>query len=167
MDKEILKLMNNINYGYIDKQKKIHEEIDEFFSDNYILQSPKELEKNKYGVCWDQVELERHYFEKYNFNIKTYFIVYYDNDKCPTHTFLVYEKNNKYYWFEHSWNRFRGIYEYGNLDKLLLDVKNKYIKYELENNYNKDNLIIYEYTKPEYNIGVLEFYKHCEKGKKI
>ena len=164
---EIMNLMNNINYGYIDINNNKYTIIDESFSNNYILQSPLEVINNKIGVCWDQVELERYYFKDSNYNIKTYFIVYYDNDKCPTHTFLTYNKYNKNYWFEHSWEIFKGIHEYNSLNNLLLDVKDKFIKYELNSIYNKDHLVIYEYTKPNYHINVQEFYRHCENGKKI
>ena len=118
---EIMDLMNNIEYGYVDKEgRKYTKEFDDF-ADLYILQTPKEIEKSKVGVCWDQVELERYYFKGNDWNIKTYFLVYYDGDKCPTHTFLTFEKNNKYYWFEHSWERFRGIHEYESLKKELAE----------------------------------------------
>ena len=161
---EIMNLMKNIEYGWIDKNKTKHTIIDETYSDNYILQSPKEVIKNQIGVCWDQVELERYYFKGNDYNIKTYFIVHYDNNKCPTHTFLTFEKNNKYYWFEHAWEKFRGIHEYNTQKELLIDIKDKFIKYELNNNYIKENIILREYKKPKYHITVQEFYKYCENG---
>ena len=164
---EIMNLMENIEYGWMDKQGSKHKIVDENYSDNYILQSPNEIIKNKVGVCWDQVELERHYFKGNDWNIKTYFIVHYDKAKCPTHTFLTFEKDNKYYWFEHSWERFKGIHEYNSLKDLLINVRDKFIKYELNNNYNKNNLCIYNYKKPKFRLNVLEFYKHCENGNNI
>lgn len=164
---EIMALMQNIKYGWLDKNGNKHDIVDASFSCDYILQSPKEIIKNKVGVCWDQVELERYYFEGKDWNIKTFFIIHYDTDKCPTHTFLTFEKNNKYYWFEHSWEMFRGIHEYNTLKELLLDIQNKFIKYELNNNYNKNNLCIYNYSKPKYHLNVIEFCNHCERGLKI
>lgn len=164
---EVMDLMKNIEYGWIDKNNSRHTIVDETYSDNYVLQSPKEIIKNKIGVCWDQVELERYYFKGNDWNIKTYFIVHYDNDKCPTHTFLTFEKDNKYYWFEHSWLVFKGIHEYNSLKNLLVDVRDKFVKYELNNNYNKNNLCIYNYKKPKFYLNVLEFYKHCESGVNI
>lgn len=164
---EIMDLMQNIEYGWVDKSNIKHVKIDNAFSDNYKLQSPLEIIKNKLGVCWDQVELERYYFKGNDCNIKTYFLVHYDGDKCPTHTFLTYEKNNKYYWFEHSWERFRGIHEYLSLKEMLLDIKNKFIKYELNNTYQEENLVLHEYKKPKFNISVQEFYSHCDSGKYI
>ena len=164
---EIMNLMENIEYGWIDKNNNKYNVVDESYSDNYILQDTKEIIKNKIGVCWDQVELERYYFKGNDWNIKSYFIVHYDNDKCPTHTFLTFEKNDKYYWFEHAWERFRGIHEYQTQKELLFDVKNKFIKYELNNNYEKNNLIIYNYKKPKYHLNTQEFYRHCESGHHI
>ena len=165
-ENKIMKLMNMINYGWIDRKGIKHTTDFERFSDEYILQSPEEVIKNKIGVCWDQVELERKYLKNY-ISVKTFFIVHYDNDRCPTHTFLTFEKGNKYYWFEHSWEDFRGIHEYNSIKELLVDIQNKFIQFELNNKYVKDNLIIYEYSKPKYNISVQEFYNHCENGKII
>ena len=163
----IIDELSKIEYGWLDKNNNIQKEVNNLFSDNYILQSPEQVIKNKVGVCWDQVELERELFEKKNIKFNTYFIVHYDNDKCPTHTFLIYENNNKYYWFEHSWEKFKGIHEYKNELEALKDIKEKFIKYELNNKYNPMNLCIYKYNKPKYGISCLEFYKHCEKGKNL
>lgn len=153
--------MKDIEYGWVDKNNHKYSIIDDTFSNKFILQSPSEVIKNKVGVCWEQVELERYYFNSHNSNVKTYFIVYDDGNKCPTHTFLTYEKNNKFYWFEHSWERFRGIHEYNSLNELLDDVKEKFIKYELSDKCVLKNLMLYEYKKPKYHISVQEFYNHC------
>lgn len=165
---DVMNFMNNIKYGYVSNDGIIHKEVDSDFN-NYRLQSPSELMNSCYGVCWDQVELERYLFKDIYKDVKTYFIVHYDDEKCPTHTFLVYENNNKYYWFEHSWEICRGIHEYNSIDILLDDVKNKFVFHELDNDYDIDNLCIYEYGEfPNYNdIGIKEFYKHCENSKKI
>lgn len=158
---EIMGLMKDIEYGWVDEQNNKYMKVDDSFKDKYILQSPKNILKSKVGVCWDQVELERYFFKNYVPSVKTFFIVYDDNDKCPTHTFLTFEKNNKFYWFEHSWEIFRGIHEYTSLNQLLLDIKNKFVSSELHGNYEKTNLYIYEYLKPKYHIGTQEFFNHC------
>ena len=164
---EIMDLMKEIEYGWIDKNNNRHSIVGESYSDNYTLQSPNEVIKNKIGVCWDQVELERYYFKGNDWNVKTYFLVHYDGNKCPTHTFLTFEKNNKIYWFEHSWERFKGIHEYNSIKELLFDIRDKFIKYELNNNYNSLGLVLHEYKKPKYHISVQEFYNHCDYGKYI
>ncbi len=164
---EIMDLMKEIEYGWIDKNNNKHSVVDESYSDNYILQSPNEVMKNKIGVCWDQVELERYYFKGNDWNVKTYFLVHYDGNKCPTHTFLTFEKNNKIYWFEHSWEKFKGIHEYNSIKELLFDIRDKFIKYELNNNYNSSSLVLHEYKKPKFHISVQDFYNHCDYGKYI
>lgn len=161
---EIMDFMNEIEYGWIDQNLNKHSLVNERFSENYRLQTPKEVMKNKIGICWDQVELERYYFKGYDGNIKTYFLVYYDDKNCPSHTFLTFEKNNKIYWFEHSYKEFRGIHEYDSLKELLNDAKNKFILDQLPKNYNKEKLVIHEYQKPLSHLKVIDFYKHCDEG---
>ena len=137
---EIMKLMNQIEYGWIDKDKIKHDTFDVSFEKNYFLQSPKELIQNQIGVCWDQVELERFYFK-------------------DSHL-----KNGKFYWFEHSWEMYKGIHEYSSEKDLLRDVLQKFIDFDaiLE----PQNIVLYEYEKPQYHLSVMDFYNHCEHGKK-
>ena len=159
--------MNGIEYGYLDINENLHFGVDEDFDSLYKLQSPKETLNNKVGVCWDQVELERYLFEKENIEFKTYFIVYYSENICPTHTFLIYNIDNNYYWFEHSWEKYRGIRKYNSENNALKDIKEKFINDELNNKYDDTNLFIFKYTKPRYRISVLEFYHHCENGEEV
>ncbi len=163
---EIMELMKNIEYGFVDKERNKYKVVDDKYQNNYILQSPNEVIKNKIGLCLDQVELERYYFKSSDLNIKTYFIVY-DDNMYKAHTFLTFEKNNKYYWFEHSWGKFMGIHEYISLKELLLDIKLKFIRYELDNNYNKEKFTLYEYKRPKYHVSLKEFCNHCSSGKLI
>ena len=164
---KIMSLMDEINYGWVDKNGSKHVDDFDTFSTDYVLQSPQELIKSKLGVCWDQVELERYYFQESFEDVKTYFIVHYDNAKSPTHTFLVFKKDNYYYWFEHSWEMFRGIYKFHSLRELLSNVREKFIKTTLYDKYIKENLVIYEYNKPKFNISVQEFFDHCDNGKYV
>lgn len=163
----IFEIMNKIEYGYFDIYNVVHNDIDDNFSKFYKLQTPQETLKNGIGVCWDQVELERYLFSSNKIEFKTYFIVHYDEDKCPTHTFLIYKDNNNYCWFEHSWSKYKGIHIYTSEEEALKDVKEKFIKDELDNKYNYMNLCIYEYSKPKFGINVLDFYKHCENSKNV
>lgn len=166
---KIMDLMNLIEYGFkgengeniINNSKKWDEE----FFDFYYLQTPEELLKTRCGVCWDQVELERKLFEDNGINCKTYFIYIVDNDMLPSHTFLVYENDNKYYWFEHSWEKYRGIHEYKSEIELLLDVKEKF---KNDNCTGEDSfLYIYEYNKPKEHITCSMFYSYIETQKII
>lgn len=163
---EIMRLMDKINYGWVDKDNNPHTKLQDMIK-MYKLQSPEELIKSKVGVCWDQVELERYYFKEKNIEIKSYFIVYYDGGKCPCHTTMSFEDNGKYYWFEHAWAMHKGIKEFDNEESLLEEVEKCFIELELKNGYDKDKLFIYNYSKPNSHIGTLEFYEHAMKGKLV
>lgn len=162
---ETMDIMNNIEYGWVDKNKNIHNYHEKIDNNTYILQSPNEIIKNKVGICFDQVELERSCLKNTNLNIKTYFIAHYEKDNYKTHTFLTFEKDNNFYWFEHAWEKFKGINKYKTQNELLKDVLRKFIKYGLKN--QKENTIIREYKKPKSHISIDEFLKHCEKEEKI
>ena len=50
---------------------------------------------------------------------------------------------------------------------MLLDIRDKFIKHELNNDYVSKNLVLHEYKKPKYHISVQEFYNHCDYGRYI
>lgn len=163
---EIMKLMDEINYGWVDKEGNPHTKLANMI-EMYMLQTPEELIKNKVGVCWDQVELERYYFKEKGIDIKSYFIVYYDGKKCPCHTTMSFELNGKFYWFEHAWAMHKGIKEFDTEEELLEEVKKHFIELELKDGYDKNILFIYEYSKPKDHIGSIEFYENAMKGKLV
>lgn len=155
-------MTQNIHYGYLGKNKKIYteenrKEFDENWLKEYKLESPQELLTTHYGTCWDEVELERDWFTKHNYEIKTIFIWFDINEtnNLPTHTFLVYKENNKWYWFEKG-----GIGEFSKLEYLLDYVKENHYKHA--KNFGatpeiKKQIKFYEYSRPPYNIGVDEY----------
>ena len=80
--KLVLDKMNDIKYGFVDNNKNIYPEDKDDWDNNfgikYHLQDPKTLINTKYGVCWDQVELERYYLKskKLNGRIKPSFFFF-------------------------------------------------------------------------------------------
>ena len=168
---EIMNIMNEITYGFKDHNDNNIMETDqkkwdnEFYSFYYLL-TPEELLEKKCGVCWDQVELERKLFLDNNISIKTFFI-YLDNGKdLPSHTFLIFKQNNKYYWFEYAWSTYKGIHEYENEEELLNDVILKFKCDHKEINKNT-KLYLYEYEKPNSHISCEEFYNYIKTQKLI
>ena len=92
--------LNSIEYGFKDKNGNNlinSERWDKDFYKFYFLLSPEELLSSKCGVCWDQVELERKLFNDANIDCDTYFIYIDDNENLPSHTFLTFQLNDKYY----------------------------------------------------------------------
>lgn len=160
----ILKLMDNIQYGWVDKDGSKHERLDSSRYSDHRLQSPEETLKSGVGVCWDEVELERYYFEKLGVKCQTYFIAYYDGKNNPSHTFLTFEDNGKYCWFEHSSWRQKGIYWYESERELLQDFWNRYLIDHSDEIVDDQNLRMYQYEKPESGISYSDFFEHCEGG---
>ena len=81
--KDIDAKMSLIQYGWVDNAGAKHADMAEF-AEKYILQMPDELLKSRLGVCWDQVELQRKLFNDCGIAVRSFFIVHYDEDKCPT-----------------------------------------------------------------------------------
>ena len=168
----ILNKMNDIKYGFADENKNIYsdneENWDNHFQSKYFLQSPELLIKTKFGVCWDQVELERYYLEIDHIPYHSYFMINYDGKIFPTHTFIIANDDKNYYWLEHSWEPHQGIHKYKSLNESLLSIEDTFNqmlkrKYNISNDYTT----VYQYTKPNYHITAKEFMKHCESSNKI
>jgi len=164
---ELLEVMKDFKYGYIDCNGRVYDVVDDKFSSRYLLQSPDDLLKNKVGICWDLVEFERNFFEKNNIKVETYFMAYYDNNNNPSHTFLVYEEGGKFIWFEFSMIRFRGIHVFNSKEELFQDVIRKFRRVNDLDSIVYKNLCLYNYEKPECGLNGVDFYKHCEKSEMI
>lgn len=141
---ELLKLMTSIKYDNFTDEK------------DYIVKTPYELLKSKKGVCYDQVELERVLFNRIGFEYKTFFAYSGDVTDNPTHTFLIFEDKGKYFWFENSWQSYRGIHgPFKSYNK----AKN-YVVNKLEKDWNRD-VLIKEYKSFNYSgMNLNDFSKH-------
>lgn len=151
--KQLLNIMKDIEYD-----NKTNDE-------NYIVKTPSQLIKIKSGICYDQVEFERVYFEKHKYQYKTYFAYEKEPvDDNPTHTFLIFKENNQYFWFENAWESYRGVH---GLFKSYNDAL-KFVSIQFKKSDNWENVNILEYNKIKLGINVMQFYKHIfEIGKKI
>lgn len=175
---ELLEYMKtNVRYGFISKSGKIYNNPDSNdWNDWYskcIVQTGKEVLYSCTGTCWDQVELERFWFENNNYVIKTYFICFdvdYENN-YPTHTFLLFKNNGKWYWFEHAWLDQMGIHEFNSEKEVLDYIMQKFfeaaINDELATKEDRKLVACYEYTKLDRSLSVEEYIKHATKVKII
>ena len=171
---DLVNFMDNIMYGFVGKNgKKYTQQDKEWGQDWYsqcVVQPGEDLLRTRCGTCWDQVELERDWFEKHNYEFKTIFIWFGipEPSNYPTHTFLAFKDNNKWFWFEHSFAAYRGIFEFNSLKELIEHVKLKQLEYAIESGVAKKEdikmLKSYEYTKPKANLGVDEYIKHVTKN---
>lgn len=142
----------------------------------YGLASPDYLLTYGIGHCWDQVELERDWFTKHNYEFKTNFIWFlfdYDNN-YSTHTYLIYKDKitNEYCLFEHADYDNRGIHRFKSYKEAVIFQMNKHIEYNkkqgnLINEEVLSHLHIYEYIKPKYGINMIEFLDNILESKDI
>ncbi|MBS7021414.1 MAG: hypothetical protein KH135_06165 [Firmicutes bacterium] len=86
------------------------------------------------------------------------------NSSLPTHTFLIYYKDNKWHWFEHSFEAHRGIHKFNSEKELIENVKMRQLEYAIKIGsatlQDKEFIKCYEYTKPVPNLGVDDYLYH-------
>ena len=147
---DILKITSKIKYDDFTNFKK------------YLIKSPENMLKIKEGICYDLVELERYLFNKINYECKTFFAY----QKLPindqTHTFLVYKEDNKYHWFESSWESYRGVHgrPFNSYESAC-----KYVSKQLKESSKWKNVNIVEYNKFNYkNMNILQFAEYIIKN---
>lgn len=166
---------NNIKYGWIDQKGNKHSGIND--AQDYSLQSPQELMNSELGICWDRTELYRAYFQNMtNLKYETYYLLYDDNNSCPSHSILVYYKDKKVFWFEPMFQSnecyYSGIHEYNNIDELLMDFKRVWINSSIINKsipaeFIEEKVYIYRYTTPQYHINGYQMREHINNSEQI
>lgn len=149
---ELYEYMSDIEYAWMDQQGKFHTEMVPEIYENYSAMSPEEVKKYRKGICMDQSEFARDWFEKNNYEVKLMVIQIERDDSAPGHQFLIYKDNNKYYWFEHAWFNEKGIHEYNSYEELIEDIKNKFIKQNDVTEQELCDVEIFEQVKYPYHI---------------
>ena len=171
---ELLEWMKNITYGYLGKNK-LHtyqeQDFNDVWYDEYMLSTPQEVIENKIGNCWDQTELERNWFVKHNYKVKTIYVMVnlpYENI-YPTHSYLIYQdKDNSWNWFENSDFNNRGIHMKTTEEEIILFQLTKYKEFLKEFDIKDEELekiIIKVYEKPDYHITAEEYINHVINSK--
>lgn len=169
---ELLEFMNkNLHFGMYGTNKKLYDTSDldafELASEIYWnLSSPSNTLKNGCGQLFDQVELERDWFVRNGYEYKTIYITFLIKsvNSYPTHAYLAFKKDNKWYWFENCDKSNFGIHEYESLEELITDQMTRHVKYAARFNPLDESILdtlhIYEYKKPKYGITTKEFTKY-------
>lgn len=167
--KELLFYMNeNFSYGFVDKSGMIYDTSNMIAFQNackekWFLSSPSRLRKVKLGHCWDFVEFEREWFQSHGYSFQTFYI-YFDfpyETSYSIHTYLIYQENGKYYYFEYSNLLNRGIYEFASLEEAIMHQKEKHIESNKRRNpvgeEERKRIHIYEYDNPPYHCSQDDF----------
>lgn len=143
---ELIKfLIENISTGYVGKNGKVYypsnQDYDSDLKAQYLVQDAKNVLKSGLGTCFEYARVASECFRNTDYNFQTFFLYYdtsydtYGNNNKPTHAFLVFKREEKWYWFEASFIRHAGIHEYKTLESLLKDVKHKVAQYDIKTNH--------------------------------
>lgn len=148
-------MRENIKYGfYSTYDNKTHTRVDmnddelyeKLLFTTYSLQTPEELLNTKFGICYDQVELERKWFEDNGYKVHTYYTPFHN------HCFLVFVDENGYNWFERTIKEYNGIHTEKTKEKLLEYYKNIQLA-----NIDVKNMKFYEYDNVKFHCNFDEF----------
>jgi len=170
-------MCDNFEYGYLDKDNNIHHYDDPNYDDLdwyniYMLENEKDILESSVGTCFDMTELERDFLERNGYKVYTYFemiLLDYDNP-YPMHSFLVYEDNNKYCYFEFSDYKNRGIHKYDNIIELLNDARIRFMRNQEEYDIKeeeKSKYIINQFEKVKEHASEEEYINHVVNSKGI
>ena len=160
--KEIFDYFNdikNINYGWHDKEGKIHEKLADY-RENFVQQDSDTIVRDNYAVCWEMCELQREFFNKNNIENKTILAYLNKSRNNACHTFSVFYKNGKVYWFEASWKNKKGIHEFNSLDEILDYYRDNFEDFA-RSEYNKDDMLFYDYDGIIPGMNAEQFLTHC------
>ena len=92
----------------MDKDYEEGDDFGEIFWDKYSMLLPHEVVEHGRGTCWDQTVFENYIFDK-QFDFPHH-MVFMQQLKVSTHSFLVYQDDGDWYWFEHSFEKVKGIH---------------------------------------------------------
>lgn len=128
----------------------------------YQYQRPHDFNKSKVGTCWDYVGYESWYFSRnfQNVQYNTYCIIFRDGITDPSHTFLIFQLNGNYYYFESSFKKNAGIYVGQNENELIEHVISMMVEHYPSPGVNPEEVIRSGKCKVyQYNANDPRFYK--------
>lgn len=162
---EIKDKLAELKLGYRDREGNFYVGFKNNFKESFYLQSPKQLAESKIGTCFEQVEYERDLISKMNVELRTYFINYPCDNYDMSHAFLIYKDNQKYYWLENAWVKYKGVHIYDSKEQLFLDVLTKFVATIPNGEFKKVRLYMYE--KPRFGINYAKFLSNCISNRSI
>ena len=171
----MLYLDHTLEYGVIDDcgNKYYDSNSDEFqnaCNHDWKLRSVECILQDGVGHCYDQVEVEREWFTKNGYQIKTFWISAYQEEienSGFSHTYLIYKDDNAWKLFGHSDFFNRGIYKFDSVQDAVrwqadnqIKLAAKYVKPR-----TKYVVCIKEYSKPPINVNMEEYLHFMENSK--
>ena len=128
--REIYRKVAGCKYGFWDSStdklmERADENNNEYLNKNARILTPQEVLKYKVGTCWDQSLALAYLLSQAGIEF-TYFFM--EKPSNETHTFVVAEVDNKYYWLETAWSRHRGIHAASSESQVLSLASDNFFK---------------------------------------
>ncbi|MGN1201249.1 MAG: hypothetical protein ACI4R8_03220 [Candidatus Caccovivens sp.] len=166
-------LDKNFRYGVIDNNgNKFYDSNSHEFqmvcNFQWKLRTIKEMLRDGIGHCYDQVEIEREWFEKNGYEIKTFWISAYQKEiqnSGFSHTYLIYKENGSWNIFEHSDFFNKGIHKFSSIKDAVKWQAEHQVKFAKScvKPKNKYSVCIKEYNKPPTKINMKEYLNFIDK----
>ena len=170
-------LDKHFEYGVIDKcgNKHTDSNSDDFqnaCNNDWRVRSVKQMLKDGVGHCYDQVEIERQWFEDNGFKVKTFWISAYQegiDNSGFSHTYLLFEDNQKWCLFEHSDFANRGIHAFNSVEDAIRWQACKQIKFASNCIKPKEcySVCIKQYEKPAVGLDMGQYLDFVNKGQDV
>lgn len=168
-------LDQNFEYGVIDNNgdrfyDSNTKEFQKICNTQWKLRSVEEMLKDGIGHCYDQVEIERKWFSRKGFKIKTFWISAYQEEienSGFSHTYLIYQDAKNWKLFEHADCSNRGIFEFKNIREAVKWQAEHQIKFAERCIKPKKQYLtcIKEYNAPPLNVNMQEYLQFIDKSK--
>lgn len=171
----MLFLDQNIEYGVIDKEGKRYCdsnscEFQNVCNQEWQLRSVDKILEDGVGHCYDQVEIEREWFEQRGIEVKTFWISAYQEEienSGFSHTYLLYKEGRVWKLFEHSDFFNRGIYAFDSIRKAVKWQATNQIRFAESciQPLNKYVTCIKEFKKPPIGVNMEEYLQFIDKSR--
>lgn len=177
-EKELMLFLDeNIKYGFINQNNEVlldssDDNFQKICMEQWRLRDVFEIIKSGVGHCYDQVEIERDWFSKHNFEFKTIWISAYQKDienSGFSHSYLIYFDKQKWNLFEHSDFTNKGFFSFKTFEEAVKFQAMKQIQYA-ENQMKpkvKYDTFITEFDKPKTGLTMYQYHKFVLKSKAI
>lgn len=162
-------------YGVIDNNgnKYYDSNSDEFqliCDTQWKLRSVNEMLKDGVGHCYDQVEIERDWFTKKGFEVKTFWIAAYQEEienSGFSHAYLIYKDSGEWKLFEHSDFSNRGIHIFKSVNDAVKCQAEHQIEFAESciKPIKKYTTCIKLFNKPPVNVNMQEYLEFIDNSK--
>jgi len=122
----------------------------------------EEILNDQISNCYESSYLVGEFFRQNKIKYQKYIVGRYDNISLA-HMFISYELNNKWYYFEHALNDFKGIFQYDSQMEMEQDIFSKFIYYDnnkIEQEINFDNYFLKPIDDLDITQGFDEYLKY-------